>query len=538
MDPAKVPDEARLHFTTPDGSTVVLPFTQATFRIGRAENNNLVLTDAYVSRHHAEIVQGEEGFLFRDLQSTSGTFVNGYRTFEKILRSGDRITLSRTSGPTVVFSCGEDRTSPLRRREETEDKSEITASKTPAEGKYLMMAQEERAEEIDSRLFSRVQVLYRMTSGIIKLRPVDESLRSFLDLLTSVLDADRAAILLYDEKESKLRVRAYAGRDPSASTFEPSPSITSHAFQMNTAVLALDRSLPRAEQSGEHRHPSAIRSVACTPIGGSSRTWGVCYVDQVSTHRSFEDDDLEFLTAAAHQLGMGLDNLHLVEEQKKTFESFVRTLAASIDARDDITAGHSARVAKYSSSIAKYLGLSPHERRIVYYAGLLHDYGKIGTREAVLCKRGELTPDEYEHIKEHAMHTMKILSRIHFSAEMQDLPLIAASHHERMDGTGYPFGVAGEDIPLGARIIAVADFFDSLTHARHYREPVSVEEAVRELQALSGPHFDPKVVDAFLQFLNQEYLPSQQRRRAHNTRGHSKARTSAAGGRSANGRAG
>lgn len=532
MDQTDVRVHARLHFETPDGSTLVLPFQRKTFRIGRADDNDLVLTDAYVSRHHAEIEQCEEGFLFRDLQSTSGTFINGYRTFEKILRNGDRMTLSRTHGPTVIFTTEESGTSMIAEEVKKDDASEITSSKTPAEGKYLQIALPARADETDSRHFGRMRALYRLTSGIIKPQSVDETLRFFLDVLTTVLGADYATILLYDDKASKLGIRAHAGLSPSAATFEPNPSIIDHVFQMKTSVLALDRSEPQMENGPERKSPRAIRSIACAPISGSARTWGVVYADQLNAGRAFEDDDLEFLSAAAHQLGLGLDNLHLLEEQKKTFESLVRTLAASIDARDDLTAGHSARVAKYSSSIAKHLGLSSSERRIVYYAGLLHDYGKIGTREAVLCKQGALTPDEYEHIKEHAMHTMKILSRIHFSEEMQDLPLIAASHHERMDGNGYPFGVSGKDIPLGSRIIAVADFFDSLTQKRHYREAMPDEEAVRELQALAGPHFDPKVVEAFMEFYRQEYLPARQRREANSTRSHSKARASAASGQS------
>lgn len=531
MSAANVPAEARLHFIASDGSTLVLPFTQNRFRIGRAEDNNLVLTDPFVSRHHAEIVRSKEGYLFRDLQSTSGTFVNGYRTFERVLRSGDQITLCRTDGPSLVFASGEDWGIPQRTAKRSDDESEITASKTPAEGKYLHLDGAARQGELDSRVFNRIQALYQMTSEIIKLRPLAENLQYFLDLLTGMLAADHAAVLLCDEEEGLLRVRARAARDGKAKTFEPSASITSHAFRLNTAVLALDRSMPAEENSGQSKGTSAVRSVACTPINGSNRTWGVCYADQITTKHGFEDDDLEFLSAAAHQLGMGLDNLYLIEEQKKTFESFVRTLAASIDARDDLTAGHSARVAKYSSSIAKHLGMGSRDRRIVYYAGLLHDYGKIGTREAVLCKRGVLTAEEYEHIKEHAMHTMKILSQIHFSKDMQDLPLIAASHHERMDGKGYPFGASGENIPIGGRIIAVADFFDSLTHVRHYREPMPLEEAVRELQEQSGEHFDPRVVEAFMKFFTEEYLPARNRREANGPKKRAMAQASTGGGR-------
>jgi HD-GYP domain-containing protein (c-di-GMP phosphodiesterase class II) len=279
-------------------------------------------------------------------------------------------------------------------------------------------------------------------------------------------------------------------------------------------MLSMDARTDSRLASRESIILQAIRSVMCAPISSARRVWGVLYVDTVTSKKCFEQEDLEFLLAIARQAGMAMENLHLVEEQHKTIESFIRALAASIDARDDLTAGHSARVGRYSSSIAKYIGWDQTERRRLYYAGLLHDYGKIGTREAILCKPGRLTPEEYEHIKEHPAHTMKILSQIHFTEDLQDLPLVASSHHERMDGTGYPYGLPAEQIPLGARIIAVADFFDALTHKRHYREPMPIEDVIQLIRDQTGSAFDPDVVAAFEQFVHKEYVPALEKRAA------------------------
>ena len=252
----------------------------------------------------------------------------------------------------------------------------------------------------------------------------------------------------------------------------------------------------------------------CAPIASSTRVWGVLYVDTVTTKKTFEQEDLEFLLAMARQAGIAMENLNLVTEQQKMIESFIRALAASIDARDDLTAGHSARVGRYSSAIAKYMGWTAEDRKRLYYAGLLHDYGKIGTREAILCKPGKLTPEEYEHIKEHPGHTMRILSQIHFTEDLQDLPLVASSHHEKVDGTGYPYGLVSDQIPLGSKIIAVADFFDALTHKRHYREPMPIEEVIQLVQDQTGTAFEPIVVEAFEQFVRKEYIPNQEKRAA------------------------
>ena len=138
--------------------------------------------------------------------------------------------------------------------------------------------------------------------------------------------------------------------------------------------------------------------------------------------------------------------------------------------------------------------------------------GKIGTREAVLCKPGKLTPEEMDHMREHAYDTHKILSKIHFTKDLQDIPVIASSHHEHIDGTGYPFGIPGDQIPLGGKIIAVADFFDALTNKRHYREPMPIEDVIKLIDDQSGTKFEPIVVDAFKRYVNKEYIPNQKKR--------------------------
>jgi HD-GYP domain-containing protein (c-di-GMP phosphodiesterase class II) len=109
---------------------------------------------------------------------------------------------------------------------------------------------------------------------------------------------------------------------------------------------------------------------------------------------------------------------------------------------------------------------------------------------------------------------MRILSQIHFTEDLQDLPLVASSHHEKVDGTGYPYGLVSDQIPLGSKIIAVADFFDALTHKRHYREPMPIEEVIQLVKEQNGTSFEPSVVDAFEQFVRKEYIPNQEKRAA------------------------
>ncbi|MDP2790268.1 MAG: HD-GYP domain-containing protein, partial [Rectinemataceae bacterium] len=190
----------------------------------------------------------------------------------------------------------------------------------------------------------------------------------------------------------------------------------------------------------------------------------------------------------------------------RVFKSILLVLAASIDARDSLTAGHSEKVTEYSVAICKEVGLSTDYCEMIRVAALLHDYGKIGVPDNILKKEGKLTPEEFEVIKTHAAITSEILAKINFEGIYSEAPEIAGGHHEKMDGSGYPRGLKGMDIPVGARIIAVADYFDSITSKRHYRDPMPIHEAFPLLLQEAGTHLDKKLVDAFIAYYTRTYL--------------------------------
>jgi putative nucleotidyltransferase with HDIG domain len=155
--------------------------------------------------------------------------------------------------------------------------------------------------------------------------------------------------------------------------------------------------------------------------------------------------------------------------------------------------GHSARVADLAATIAAQLGLSDEEVEQVRVAGRLHDVGKIGTREAVLNKQGRLSPEEFEHVKQHVLIGSQILAPL---PHLEHCIAIVRSHHERWDGTGYPDGFKGDEIPLGARIVGAAEVYDALYTSRPYQDKMSPEEAVTRMAELSGSVLDPKVYEA------------------------------------------
>ncbi len=195
----------------------------------------------------------------------------------------------------------------------------------------------------------------------------------------------------------------------------------------------------------------------------------------------------------------------LVEQQRSLFLSTVKSLASAIDAKDEYTRHHSTRVTDFSMKIAAKMGFSEKEIGDLELAALLHDVGKIAVPESILNKPGKLTREEFEVIKEHPVRGEAILSPV---IELKEISRVVRAHHERYDGTGYPDRLKGREIPLGARIMTIADTYDSITSERPYRKAASHRYAVKEIIACSGTQFDPEVVENFLEIAGT-FVPDQ-----------------------------
>ncbi|MFN2571477.1 MAG: HD domain-containing phosphohydrolase [Gemmatimonadales bacterium] len=178
----------------------------------------------------------------------------------------------------------------------------------------------------------------------------------------------------------------------------------------------------------------------------------------------------------------------------------LEVLVNALEAKDPYLRGHSARVADLSANIAAEIGLGEEEVDRIRMAGRLHDLGKIGTREAVVNKEGPLTADEFEHVKQHVIIGAQILAPL---VHLGDVVSMVKSHHERYDGTGYPDGLRGEEVPLGGRVIAAAEVYDALTTSRPYQEKMTPELAVERMADLSGTVLDPKVFEALVRLVGR-----------------------------------
>ena len=193
---------------------------------------------------------------------------------------------------------------------------------------------------------------------------------------------------------------------------------------------------------------------------------------------------------------------HLTDQLEST-ELVIFSMARWVEIKDPYTEGHLRRIAGFSEQTALALGLSAEQARIVRYAGVLHDIGKIGVREAVLRKPGPLDAEEQTELRRHAQYGAAIVSPMRFAA---DVAPIVLAHHEHWDGGGYPHALRGEQIPLGARIISVVDAYDAMTSDRPYRRSLGDPEAVRRLRAGSGTQWDPHVIEVFLELMRQDKL--------------------------------
>ena len=201
------------------------------------------------------------------------------------------------------------------------------------------------------------------------------------------------------------------------------------------------------------------------------------------------------------------------EKLEKAYLESIETLRFTVEAKDTYTRGHSDRVSEYSVLIGKKLGLSDEDINTLKIGGLFHDIGKIGVPDSILLKDSKLTDDEYSEIKNHPSIGAHILSN---ATIFKDVLPVVKHHHERYDGNGYPGKLKGEDIPLLARIAAVADSFDAMTSKRTYRNSMDLEFVKAELEKCKGSQFDPSCADAFLDILNNNYSEIEAIRKKYN----------------------
>ena len=457
-------------------------------RIGRLPELEVALDDVSVSRLHAEVYLGEDGWVVRDRGSSNGTHLSGMR----IGRTPQQIRVNDTiQVGNVSLNVTELRGRPLSIRVEGRSvQIAASAERSWDEALEAFEPSEERFQRDGRRFLKLMRAGYRLAHAA----DPDFALRQTLDEAVAFFGARRGGVFLTDATSGQLLVRTYAVAEQEALGRPPGKTLATVALRRRRSVLFKD-SAEAAPFQADSVLNGDMTSIICAVLRSPDRELGVLHLDRGRNQEPFTEADLYLADSLAAAIALGLDRQELVTRHHELFLQTITALAQAVELRDTYTGNHTHRVTAYAMLLAEEIGMSPEDRRHLQASTALHDIGKIGIDDAILRKPGRLTGPEFEQMKTHVLRGAEIIQMI--PGLRWALPVVRG-HHERWDGRGYPDGLKGEDIPLCARVVAVADAFDAMTSDRPYRPGMPVERAFEELQAGSGTHFDPRCVEAFL----------------------------------------
>lgn len=348
------------------------------------------------------------------------------------------------------------------------------------------------------RVYEELSLIHKVSGMLGNEMDVERICRLVLEEADKILSVDTLFLMLLDAERKDLYSR-YAigshGEPVLGFRVSMTQDLVSHVFRQGEPLTICD-----IVADGRFKLPYPAQRILFVPLVADIRPVGMLVATDKLSGEEFWSQELQLMGIFASEVSSALQKANLYEEINKLFLSTVKALATAIDAKDPYTYGHSRRVAELSVAIGHEMGIERDRVRRLELASLLHDIGKIGTPENILRKPGMLQPEEYEKIKEHPAKGAEILSMI---AEFSDIVTWIRHHHEWYDGTGYPDRIAAENIPVEARIIAIADSYDAMTSDRPYRKGMPPDTVVHILEQFSRSQFDPLALDAFISCLHK-----------------------------------
>ena len=363
---------------------------------------------------------------------------------------------------------------------------------------YYLLEVEKRKKREDS-----IIELHKANLTLSREMDVDKILKLIVENVIKLLNADASSIMMYEKEKEGFYVKSYKGLSDEYALNQFIPY--SKVEKVLNQIFEKERKAVITEnlQETPFGNPELIKKeglVSCLSalIFTEHILIGILNVYQ-KKFRRFTDDDILIIEAFGAQAGVALKNAKLYEKLLQTTESFIITLSEMEALKDFYTLSHSENVATLALKIGMAMGLSQNILDDIYRAGLLHDVGKIIVERELLQKKEKLSDEEMEELKRHVEYSKDIIERI---PEFSSITEYIYYHHERYDGKGYPKGLKNDDIPLGARILAVADAIEAMLSERPYRKRMSVEEVKNELIKEKGKQFDPHIVDIALKILN------------------------------------
>lgn len=476
----------RLVYKAPNGATkATILDEKQDIALGRDPSNDIVFRHPSISRKHA-IIQFEAGnYYIEDQKSRNEVFVNGQVVTRHQLRDGDVIVLGLDKDHPMKFSLDgveQDRGYGLSRSVYDFSKEALNSLKN-------------------------LKQLIQINEAISTSLELEEVLDLILKAVLEISSGMRAMVLLKN-KSGEMEVAYQREANGPSATIAPrsfSRSAIKRVIETRQSLLINDLAVDSNLYLEASIGALDLHSIVAIPLIYSqnhlvrNRTdedlMGILYVDSQAARRRFKEEDLDLLRAFSYQASISIENAQMHLDLRESYVALVTSLAEAVELKDRYTRGHSELVSRFGIAIGEKLSLTEKELEDLLRGGLLHDVGKIGIDESILNKPDKLTPEEFEQIKLHPAYGAQILQPIPYMANVMDMVL---HHHERIDGKGYPDGLAGDGIKLGARIIAIADVFEALTAKRSYRKALTPKEVVKVLEEDAGSKLDPELVRVFL----------------------------------------
>ena len=382
--------------------------------------------------------------------------------------------------------------------------------------RFGLTREKERALQAERDRADRLRLMLEISTTVSSSLKIDQVLQLLAARMVEAVDATFCNVFLLEGEGDYLRiVAAHPSRDLK---MEPSVGMTvplsqlpdfKKAIETKSAVIAGGRRLESIDtKSASHfQFMRDVKSLMVYPLVVGEKVVGAVAIGE---HRDWERSPMTTEKTALCQTIVNQGAVavgHALNHQalEKAFIGTIRSLAEAIDAKDPSTRGHSDWVSKYALMIGRQMGLTNGALDELKYAGYLHDVGKIGIPDEILGKSSQLSADEWKLMKKHPIVSARILEPVPISGTIK---AAIRHHHERFDGKGYPYGLAGESIPLAARILSVADSYEAMTSNRPYRQALTDEQAISELVRCCGTQFDPVVVDSFLKSLGRNPVSS------------------------------
>lgn len=354
-----------------------------------------------------------------------------------------------------------------------------------------------------------LSALYEVGKSITSTLHLDEVLALITKKAANIMNASACSLRLLDKSRHELILRSSYGFSNKKfhkvkGTLKVGESIAGRVVKNGSPSIINDLRMEQNYKYPDLIKKTGLRSLVTVPLVQKNTIIGVLSIYN-SREGKYTDEDARLLSMFASQAAIAIENARLFEQAETGYLNTIKTLSNIIDAKDSQTYGHSERVMTYCTDVAEVLCLPSNEKDALKYAGLLHDIGKIGIDIGILRKPSQLSNEEWQVMYMHPVVGSGIVEQIGF---LDNLAPIILHHHERYDGKGYPSKLKKDKIPLGARILAIVDAYESMISDRPYRKAMPFKKIKKELLEGAGRQFDPKIVNIFLAILKNKYKKS------------------------------